>query len=147
GNGGGGAWTQVPFPGARAMSAPGMTEPAAFYAKLFGAREAGATDLPALPDTGDDHPLGFALAQRHGIYVLAQNRSGLVLVDTHAAHERIVYERLKSALEERVPAQPLLIPVTFAATPLEVAAAEEHAATLDRLGFAVTVVGPATLAV
>ena len=79
--------------------------------------------------------------------MLAQNRAGVVLVDMHAAHERIVYERLKRALDASVPVQPLLVPTTFAASPLEVAAAEEHAATLDRLGFAITILGPATLAV
>ncbi len=79
--------------------------------------------------------------------MLAQNRAGLVLVDMHAAHERIVYERLKGALDASVPVQPLLIPATFAASPLEAAAAEEHAATLDRLGFALAALGPATLAV
>ena len=125
----------------------GTTEPAAFYAKLFGAREPGAGDGPDLPATGDDQPLGFALAQLHGIYVLAQNRAGLVLVDMHAAHERIVYERLKTALDASVPVQPLLIPATFAASPLETAAVEEHADTLDRLGFALATLGPATLAV
>ncbi len=122
-------------------------EPAPFYARLFGARETRAADEPDLPATGDDHPLGFALAQLHGIYVLAQNRAGLVLVDMHAAHERIVYERLKEGPAERVPVQPLLVPATFAASPLEAAAAEEHAAVLDRLGFAITALGPATLAV
>jgi DNA mismatch repair protein MutL len=124
----------------------GSAEPAPFYARLFGARDAG-TGTAALPDTGDDHPLGFALAQLHGIYVLAQNRAGLVLVDMHAAHERIVYENMKAALAERVPQQPLLVPATFAATPLEIAAAAEHAATLERLGFALSALGPATLAV
>jgi DNA mismatch repair protein MutL len=123
------------------------TEPAAFYATLFGVRAPAAGNGPDLPVTGDDHPLGFALAQLHGIYVLAQNRAGLVLVDMHAAHERIVYERLKSAAATRVPIQPLLIPATFAASPLETAAAAEHAATLDRLGFSITALGPATLAV
>jgi DNA mismatch repair protein MutL len=123
------------------------TEPSAFYATLFGARATRPGDGPDLPATGDEHPLGFALAQLHGIYVLAQNRAGLVLVDMHAAHERIVYERLKSALATRVPIQPLLIPATFAASPLEAAAASEHAATLDRLGFSITALGPATLAV
>jgi DNA mismatch repair protein MutL len=125
----------------------GAAESAAFYAKLFGAREARQDDRPDLPDTDDAHPLGFALAQLHGIYVLAQNRTGVVLVDMHAAHERIVYERLKRALDASVPVQPLLVPTTFAASPLEVAAAEEHAAILDQLGFAISVLGPATLAV
>lgn len=124
-------------------------EPAPFYAALFGARERapGADAVPALPDTRDDHPLGFALAQVHGIYILAQNRDGVILVDTHAAHERIVYERLKSSADVRMPTQPLLVPATFAAEPLEMAAAQEHAATLDHLGFAVSAMGPATLAV
>jgi DNA mismatch repair protein MutL len=120
-------------------------EPLTFYARLFG--DHASTHRPSLPETGDEHPLGFALAQLHGIYVLAQNRAGLVLVDMHAAHERIVYERLKGVFESQVPVQPLLIPVTFAATSLEVAAATDHADALDRLGFAISVMGPATLAV
>ncbi|HXT02876.1 MAG TPA: DNA mismatch repair protein MutL, partial [Casimicrobiaceae bacterium] len=82
-----------------------------------------------------------------GIYVLAQNRAGLILVDMHAAHERIVYERLKTAFDGRVPVQPLLVPATFAAEALEVAAATEHREALDALGFDVTALGPATLAV
>jgi DNA mismatch repair protein MutL len=118
-------------------------EPAAFYAKLFGARPASE---PALPND-DAQPLGFALAQLHGIYILAQNRSGLVLIDMHAAHERIVYERMKRALQQNVPVQPLLVPATFAAEPVDIAAAEEHAATLDALGFAVAPLSPTTLAV
>ncbi|MEP7182040.1 MAG: DNA mismatch repair endonuclease MutL [Betaproteobacteria bacterium] len=140
--GGGRGW----IPPQQSAMALASTEPAAFYAKLFGPR-ATAGDGPDLPTTDDDHPLGFALAQLHGIYVLAQNRAGLVLVDMHAAHERIVYERLKTTLDRAVRVQPLLVPATFAATPLEAAAALEHAATLDRLGFAVSALGPATLAV
>ena len=94
----------------------------------------------------DPHPLGFALAQLHGVYVLAQNRAGLVLVDMHAAHERIVYARLKAA-SGRVPAQPLLVPPPFAAEPLEVATVEENADALAALGFALSALGPGTLAV
>jgi|KBSMisStandDraft_5_1062788.scaffolds.fasta_scaffold04593_8 DNA mismatch repair protein MutL len=123
-------------------------EPAGFYARLFGPRDAAAPPLPEHANGDDDaHPLGFALAQLHGIYILAQNRHGLVLVDMHAAHERIVYEKLKNAMTGRVPVQPLLVPATFAAEPLEMATAEENSATLDALGFSMAALGPATLAV
>jgi len=143
-----GAGTPPSSPQQRAIAlATGEPTAFSFYERLFGPRPAAAAGAPDLPATGDDHPLGFALAQLHGIYILAQNRDGLVLVDMHAAHERIVYERLKAALEQRIPTQPLLIPVSFAASPLEVAAAAEHAAALDALGFSITALGPATLAV
>jgi DNA mismatch repair protein MutL len=134
------------FAPAQAAIALATAEPQAFYARLFGERAPSPGDGPDLPND-DEHPLGFALAQLHGIYVLAQNRDGLVLVDMHAAHERILYERLKSALDRALPMQPLLVPVTFAADPLDVATAEESSGVLASLGFALSAIGPATLAV
>ena len=93
-------------------------------------------------------PLGRAIAQLQGIYILAENAQGLVIVDMHAAHERIVYERLKTQLvDARITSQPLLIPVTFAATPQEVATAEAHTDTLATLGLEITPFSPKTLAV
>ncbi|RZI96140.1 MAG: DNA mismatch repair endonuclease MutL [Variovorax sp.] len=93
-------------------------------------------------------PLGRALAQLQGIYILAENSQGLVIVDTHAAHERIVYERLKLQLDgAAIASQPLLIPATFAATPQEVATAEACAAVLPTLGLEITPFSPRTLAV
>ncbi|ELX10699.1 DNA mismatch repair protein mutL [Janthinobacterium sp. HH01] len=100
----------------------------------------------------EEFPLGFALAQLHGIYILAQNNKGLVLVDMHAAHERILYEQLKTALDSRVAGeemqvQPLLIPVTFYADAIEVGTASEHQETLQALGFDIATLSPTTLAV
>nr|WP_145545411.1 DNA mismatch repair endonuclease MutL [Variovorax boronicumulans] len=93
-------------------------------------------------------PLGRALAQLQGIYILAENQHGLVVVDMHAAHERIVYERLKAQADDAAMAsQPLLIPATFAATPTELAAAETHADTLAQLGLDVAPFSARTLAV
>ena len=93
-------------------------------------------------------PLGRALAQLQGIYILAENSQGLVIVDMHAAHERIVYERLKTQLDgAAITSQPLLIPATFAATPQEVATAEACAAVLPTLGLEITPFSPRTLAV
>ncbi len=96
----------------------------------------------------DEYPLGFALAQLHGIFVLAQNKSGLVLVDMHAAHERILYEQLKNALDaDAMQVQPMLIPVTFYADGIEVGTVEENQDTLRALGFDIAVMSPTTLAV
>ena len=95
-----------------------------------------------------DWPLGRAIAQIQGVYVLAENAHGLVVVEMHAAHERIVYERLKAgAAAQSMPTQALLIPATFAATPAERALAEAHADTLHAVGLDVAPLGPQTLAV
>ncbi|MCX8517453.1 MAG: DNA mismatch repair endonuclease MutL [Rhodoferax sp.] len=108
----------------------------------------------ALP--AGEWPLGRAIAQLQGIYILAENAQGLVVVDMHAAHERIVYERLKQQLDsasaaegllQGLSSQALLIPVSFAATPTEVATAESHADTLHRLGVEIAPLSPKTLAV
>jgi len=123
-------------------------EPAtAAYLAFAGAAQSSADSQPT-PAHGDAAPLGYALAQLHGIYILAQNAQGLIVVDMHAAHERIVYERLKVALDARqIATQALLIPAVFAADALDVAAAEEHATTLAELGFNVAPIGPTQLAV
>jgi DNA mismatch repair protein MutL len=93
-------------------------------------------------------PLGYAIAQLHGVFVLAQNNAGLVLVDMHAAHERILYERIKRQLDAGPPpTQPLLVPLLLAASAGEIAAAEEHAQTLPLLGFEIGSAGPQQLAV
>jgi DNA mismatch repair protein MutL len=96
----------------------------------------------------NDWMLGRAIAQLQGIYILAENAQGLVIVDMHAAHERIVYETLKQQLfDASISSQPLLIPATFAATPQEVAIAEEYAPTLAQLGLEVSAFSLKTLAV
>ena len=122
-------------------------ESMAFYEKLFGAAaQAGPAPLPT-SDGGGAPPLGFALAQLHGVYILAQNAAGLVLIDMHAAHERILYEKLKATYRERVPVQPLLLPQGFAAERLEVSTVEEHGDTLREIGFDLGVLSPTSLAV
>ncbi|HEY8085530.1 MAG TPA: DNA mismatch repair endonuclease MutL [Methylophilaceae bacterium] len=93
-------------------------------------------------------PLGFAVAQVHGVYILAQNHQGLVVVDMHAAHERIMYEKLKNALDANIVAmQPLLLPISFNADRLEIAVVEEQGQVLKDLGFELAVLSPTTLAV
>jgi DNA mismatch repair protein MutL len=108
---------------------------------------------PPLP--AGEWPLGRALAQLQGIYILAENAQGMIVVDMHAAHERIVYERLKQQMQTalastgktQLPSQPLLIPATFAATAHEVATAQAHSEALGTLGLEITPFSPKTLAV
>jgi DNA mismatch repair protein MutL len=103
------------------------------------------TPDPRLPA---DHALGFALAQLAGIYILAQNEQGLIVVDMHAAHERIVYEKLKTAMDgERIATQPLLIPVTFHTDKIDVATVEAEQAALVKLGFDIAPISPTILAI
>ena len=99
-------------------------------------------------DAGDAPPLGYAIAQLHGVYVLAQNTHGLVLVDMHAAHERVVYEKLKRALDTRaVPAQTLLIPVALTVDARDLAEIEPYVEQLGDIGFALSVTSPTSVAV
>ncbi|MFM2035335.1 MAG: hypothetical protein RL459_600 [Pseudomonadota bacterium] len=131
------AHSTEPLPAA-AADAPGSASAAPAF---------GGAGSPLAPDSGT-WPLGRALAQLQGVYILAENAQGLVVVDMHAAHERIVYERLKAQIDtSRIASQPLLIPATFAATAQEVATAEAHVDTLTTLGLEVTPFSPKTLAV
>lgn len=140
-------------------------ESTSFYQTLFGNANTPTSQVsnPTSTDVGiqevvneveasQAHPLGYAVAQIHGVYILAQNAQGLVVVDMHAAHERIMYERLKDALDaNEVATQPLLIPVSFNADKLEVATVQEQLQscenTFKQLGFEFAVLSPSTLAV
>ncbi len=141
-----------------------------FYGQLYGDlnTDPTATDrgqsraaLASLPDTSElpttladdvpqQYPLGFALGQLHGIYILAQNLQGMVVVDMHAAHERIMYERLKLAMSEQaIATQPLLIPMSFYAEKVEVATLQslQGSDTLQQLGFDMATLSPTTIAI
>jgi DNA mismatch repair protein MutL len=120
---------------------------AALYGPARGADSAAANEAIALPDAPQGTPpLGFALAQLHGIFILAENPAGLILVDMHAAHERISYERLKTAQDgEGIRIQPLLVPLAMAVSEREANCADERAATLATLGFEVSRAGPQAL--
>ncbi|RYF70117.1 MAG: DNA mismatch repair protein MutL, partial [Comamonadaceae bacterium] len=142
------AWTQ---PSMHFAAERGLRDAAAMWPdrrNLTNTAIAPAPDAHAPAQTGDAWPLGRAIAQLQGIYVLAENSQGLVIVDMHAAHERIVYERLKTQFDgAAITSQPLLIPATFAASPQEVATAEACADALTTLGLQITPFSPRTLAV
>jgi DNA mismatch repair protein MutL len=122
-----------------------------FYQNLFGAGI--KPQMPAAPTITEQAqeeipPLGFALGQLMGIYILAQNSQGLVIVDMHAAHERVTYEKLKSSLDDHtLSMQSLLIPVTFQGNGLDVVTAGENKEILSELGFEIAILSPTTLAV
>ncbi|HQR03694.1 MAG: DNA mismatch repair endonuclease MutL [Proteobacteria bacterium] len=137
------AYRQVPLP----VQEPALSTHFDFVRSAFA-----SPPVPhhGLPDTTPDGspPLGYAVAQIHGVYVLAQNAAGLVVVDMHAAHERILYEQLKNQLDGGPPPrQPLLVPLLLAVSPGEAAVAAEQGDTLQRLGFELTSAGPQALAV
>jgi DNA mismatch repair protein MutL len=152
--------TFSPSPFARPDSG-GVAQRMDSYGAMFapGASAGASASAPVTPYTApvqsmsnDEFPLGFALAQLHGIYILAQNSKGMVLVDMHAAHERILYEQIKNALDARadghdMQVQALLIPVTFFADAIEVGTAQENQDTLKALGFDIAALSPTTLAV
>lgn len=101
-----------------------------------------------LPETKNHQvpPLGFAIAQLHGVYILSESQEGLILVDMHAAHERITYERLKTAYQNQsLNMQPLLVPMNIAVSRKETDAVEEHQALFSQLGIELSVIGPEAL--
>ena len=139
------------FPLRQAAMPLHVSEAMAFYAPLdgrgagVGSQESGESGQPARADVP---PLGYALGQLHGVYVLAQNVHGLVLVDMHAAHERVVYEKLKTALDARaVPAQTLLIPVGLNVDARDLAEIEPYLGELAGIGFELSVSSPTSVAV
>lgn len=171
---------ETAYPKYQSQMAFPAREPQAFYQTMFGdiatrnfAGEQQTTPLSGLSlpaenaqplqnlsavsaqptqESTQNFPLGFAIAQLHGVYILAQNAQGLVVVDMHAAHERIMYERLKNALDcQQIAMQPLLLPVSFHADQLEVATVEELLINGDdalaQLGFELAVLSPTTLAI
>ena len=149
--GGSPAWRPDPAPQWRA------SDQMAFYQSLNSGGDVATPSEPApspeprpLPaeDSDQEPPLGYAIAQLHGIYILAQSRAGLIVVDMHAAHERITYERMKRALEAQdLKSQPLLVPLSLAVSQKEAALAESHGEELQQLGLVVERIGPETLAV
>lgn len=149
--GGAGRWMSSPQQGGLGLATPSLAAYAALYGDVNAVRESvpayANTGLP-LPAVNDaaGAPLGYALAQLHGVFVLAENAEGLVLVDMHAAHERITYERLKAAQEgEGIRSQPLLVPVALSVSEREADVAEQQADALMALGFEVRRSGPQSL--
>jgi len=141
----------TPQPAAPGSGPSGATAGGSAAGVALAEREAAQTvRRPPLPEADDTRapPLGYAIAQLHGVYILAQSERGLILVDMHAAHERIVYERMKTQVHGgRLDAQPLLVPVSLAASPAEVATAEAEREAFARFGVELDVAGPETLLV
>ena len=150
--GGGSEPAPVRYPIGEGRGRPGA-QTSMSLAELMAAERRGAPTLREKPtsppvEEGDMPPLGYALGQLHGVYVLSQNQEGLVVVDMHAAHERITYEKLKADYHGgSVVAQRLLVPVSFDATPREADLAETHADALAAFGLVLERQGPSSLVV
>ena len=138
-----------PSPGSSFGYGQGMRQADAYGALVQGqVEEAAPAVMPPASDEETIPPLGYAVAQLHGIFILAENQHGMVVVDMHAAHERITYERLKQSWsEDKVRSQPLLVPVSLAVSSREADFAEEQPEVFSRLGFVVERAGPETLVV
>ncbi len=123
-------------------------QPDAYRALAEQMPQSSSIDTELTPDGSAVPPLGYAVAQLHGIYILAQNETGLIVVDMHAAHERITYEWMKKTYNEGgVKSQPLLVPLSIAVNQKEVALAEEFTAVFASLGFDIQRIAPEVLAV
>jgi DNA mismatch repair protein MutL len=140
-----GALPASPYPlSPNPPAAGGLTSAADMYRAFDQVRELAASDHVAPAE----HPLGYAIAQLHGVYILAQAQGGLVLVDMHAAHERTTYERLKASMQsDRLPAQPLLVPIAVQVAVADADEAESQAGLLASLGLDIDRSGPAQLLV
>ena len=129
----------MPLSGGAAPSRSAVAEAIGGYRAMASDPAAVREDLP---------PLGYAIAQLSGVYVLAENASGLVIVDMHAAHERIVYEKLKRSFDSKeIVRQPLLVPATLAVSENEAALADDNAETFERLGLVISRAGPTSIVI
>ena len=139
------AFPPDPYLAPNPSAAGGLTSATEMYAVFERARDIAAANATMEPDAAE-HPLGYAIAQLHGVYILAQAQDGLVLVDMHAAHERIGYEKLKAAHDGAgLRTQPLLVPQRVAVAEREADVAERELETLATLGFEVSRAGPQSL--
>jgi DNA mismatch repair protein MutL len=157
------AATEIPAARFSLPGWPGSNAPQTSSLELYGALGGGVRDFQPGPPTQDvpqsahgpvvessdvEHPLGSAIAQLHGIYILAQAQGGLVLVDMHAAHERTTYERLKASIgSQRIASQSLLVPVSLAVSVAEADEAESHGRLFEEIGLDVSRSGPTQLLV